>query len=125
MHVHELRAVAQTHAQGQLGRVFRPTLGDGDPANPVFALEFRFFAMDARADYIMNLIVHVLNWWIAYVLIDSLLHNRRSDGWRRFYSPAAWSATARTLMFAGGGLESPHGRRAAVGPGGSRAADLR
>jgi len=100
--VHALRGVAQRRAQGELGRAFHPTLGGGYPTNPVFALEFHVFGTRARAYYIVNLVVHVLNSWMAYTLVNTLLHNRRSAWMAALLFAVGVGSYGKNLMFASG-----------------------
>jgi hypothetical protein len=71
----DLSSLVEMQASGELQLGFRPAIAGGYNTNPVLAFEFRSFGMDARAYYIVNMIVHVLNAWIAYALVISLLHD--------------------------------------------------
>ncbi len=75
---HALRSAAEAHARGELPVAFRPSLAGGYPVNPFVAVEFRLFGLDARPYYVMNLVVHILNAYLAFLLVNSLLHDRRS-----------------------------------------------
>ena len=57
---------------------FRPVPGGGYPLNPIFALEFPLFGLNPRPYYLVNLALHVLNAFLAYLLVNSLLHDKRS-----------------------------------------------
>ncbi len=87
--VGELRRVVEAQARGEQLCSFVPKLAGGYPTNPIFALEYGLFGMEARAYYVLNLIIHVLNAWIAFALVRSLLHD----------DPSAWMAA---LLFAVG-----------------------
>jgi len=71
----QLNILARAHAAGSLA--FRPTLAGGYMANPLLGLEFRAFGLDPRPYVLVNLAVHVLNAFLAYLLVNALLHNRR------------------------------------------------
>ena len=74
----ELSVAARAHARGQLPLAFQPSLAGGYFTNPVFGLEFRVFQMDPRPYFVMNLFVHWVNSLLAYLLVNTLLHDRRS-----------------------------------------------
>jgi hypothetical protein len=98
---HELSTVMQQDSQGSLNQS-PPVLGGGYPVNPVFAIEYRYFGMDSRSYYIVNLIVHVLNAWLAYALVNSLLHNRASAWMAALLFALGVGSYGKNLMFAGG-----------------------
>lgn len=75
--LHELSVAASAGAEGSLADMLRPALSGGYRVNPILLLEFRHFGLDARAYYIVNLLVHILNAFLAYVLVASLVHRRR------------------------------------------------
>ena len=71
---HQLNILAQANA----ARLpFRPTLSGGYLANPLLGLEFSAFGLDARPYILINVAAHVLNAFLAYLLVNTLLHNRR------------------------------------------------
>ena len=96
----ELGGIIQREADGVAG--FQPALGGGYPTNPVFALEYRFFGLNARPYYVVNLIVHMLNSWMAFVLINTLLHNRRSAWMAALLFALGVGSYGKNLMFAVG-----------------------
>lgn len=75
---HALQSAAEAHARGELPFAFWPSLAGGYPVNPFLALEFRLFGTEAGAYYTVNLVVHILNAYLAFLLVHSLLHDRRS-----------------------------------------------
>ena len=81
---------------------FRPTLAGGYPTNPVLALEYRLFGTDARAYYLVNLFVHILNAWIAYALVISLLHDAPAALMAALLFAVGVGSYGKNLMFAGG-----------------------
>ncbi len=98
----DLRRLVEMQAAGELQMDFRPALAGGYHTNPVLALEYRSFGMDARAYYIVNLIVHVLNAWIAYALVISLLHDAPAAILAAVLFAVGVGSYGKNLMFAGG-----------------------
>jgi hypothetical protein len=74
----ELDHAARVHASGGLRPTMRPMLAGGYATNPVFSLEFQHFLLRARPYFLTNLFIHYLNSVFAYLLIVTLLHDRRS-----------------------------------------------
>lgn len=75
--LHELSRAARASAEGRLNQVWHPSVSGGYPVNPVIAFEFLSFGLNARVYYTVNLAVHVLNAYLAFLLVTSLLHRRR------------------------------------------------
>jgi len=98
----DLRSLVEMQASGELQLDFRPAIAGGYDTNPVLAFEFRSFGMDARAYYIVNLIVHVLNAWIAYALVISLLHDAPAAILAAVLFAVGVGSYGKNLMFAGG-----------------------
>ncbi len=98
----DLRRLMEMQATGELKMDFRPMLAGGYHTNPVLALEYRSFGMDSRAYYVVNLIVHVLNAWIAYALITSLLHDAPAAILAALLFAVGVGSYGKNLMFAGG-----------------------
>ena len=96
----DLRRLSQT--QGSETPPFRPTLAGGYPTNPVLALEYSLFGTDARAYYLVNLVVHILNAWIAYALVISLLHDAPAALMAALLFAVGVGSYGKNLMFAGG-----------------------
>lgn len=74
----QLSNLAAARAKGELPFAFKPLLSGGYPANPMLGLEFRFFGLNARPYAIVNLFAHLINAFLAYLLVNALLHDRRS-----------------------------------------------
>jgi len=76
----DLATAAAAHSSGKPLLAFQPALTGGYPTNPVFGLEFHFFQLNPRPYFATNLLVHWINAVLAYLLINVLLHDRRSAG---------------------------------------------
>ena len=74
----DLNKMALAQTTGGLPDAYRPSLAGGYPVHPVFALEFRAFGLNPRPYYIVNVIAHLINSLLAYVLIGMLFHSWRS-----------------------------------------------
>jgi hypothetical protein len=98
----ELLKVARAHASGDLLRGLRPSLAGGYYTNPIFGLEFHFFGLSPRPYFLVNMVVHWLNSILAYLLINTLLHNRRSAFMAAFLFALAVGSYGKNLMFATG-----------------------
>ncbi len=99
---HALSTAAEAHARGDLPIAFRPSLAGGYPVNPFFAIEFRLFGMDAGAYYLVNLIVHIVNAYLAFLLVQSLLHDRRGAFVAALLFVLAVGSYGKNLFFASG-----------------------
>ena len=100
--VGELSRVVEAQARGEEPFSFIPKLAGGYPTNPVFALEYGLFGMQARSYYILNLIIHVLNSWIAFALVRSLLHDGRGAWMAALMFAVGVGSYGKNLMFAVG-----------------------
>jgi hypothetical protein len=98
----ELTKVARAHVSGDLLRGLRPNLAGGYYTNPIFGLEFRFFGLNPRPYFLLNMLVHWVNSILAYFLINTLLHNRRSAFLAAFLFALAVGSYGKNLMFATG-----------------------
>jgi hypothetical protein len=98
----QLAGVADAYAKGQLPLAFHPVLAGGYPANPVFLFEFHAFGMTSWPYYVVNILVHVLNSWLAYVLVNTLLHDRRSAFMAAFLFALGVGSYGKNLMFVTG-----------------------
>ena len=98
----ELTKVASVHSSGELLRGLRPSLAGGYYTNPVFGLEFHFFGLNPRPYFWVNMLVHWVNSVLAYLLINTLLHNRRSAFMAAFLFALAVGSYGKNLMFATG-----------------------
>jgi len=99
---YELNGIVQGPDALRSWSLFRPRLAGGYPVNPIFAVEYSFFGLDARPYYVLNLLVHILNAWIAYILIIRLLHNRRSALLAALLFALGVGSYGKNLMFASG-----------------------
>jgi len=99
---HALGATAERHARGELPLVFRPSLAGGYPVNPFLALEYRLFGLEARSYYLVNLIVHILNAYLAFLLVHSLLHDRRGAFLAALLFVLSVGSYGKNLLFASG-----------------------
>lgn len=98
---HTLRSAIEAHDGGRL-LDWRPALAGGYPVNPFFAWEFHHFGFDARPYLIVNLVLHVLNAFLAYLLVNSLLHNRLGAFLSALLFVLTVGSYGKNLMFAVG-----------------------
>jgi hypothetical protein len=99
---HDLRVAADADSRRELPVAFPPSLSGGYPVNPIFAVEYRLFGLEARPYYIVNLIVHVLNAFLAFLLVRALLHSHRSAFFAALLFTLGVGSYGKNLMFAGG-----------------------
>jgi len=100
--LNELAKVARAGESGDLLRQLRPSLAGGYYTNPVFGLEFHFFGLNPRPYFVVNLLVHWVNSILAYLLINTLLHNRRSAFMAAFLFALAVGSYGKNLTLATG-----------------------
>jgi len=96
----ELSYLAEAHSRGRLGDVFHPSLAGGYPANPALAVEFHAFGLDSRNYYLVNLLAHLVNSFLAYVLVAMLFHDRKSAFMAALLFALAVGSYGKNLMFA-------------------------
>jgi hypothetical protein len=99
---HALRSAAMAHSRGELPIAFWPSLAGGYPVNPFLAIEFRLFGTQASAYYSVNLVVHILNAYLAFLLVHSLLHDRRSALVAALLFVLGVGSYGKNLLFASG-----------------------
>lgn len=97
----ELDRTAKAVVAGDLLR-FRPSLAGGYPTNPIFGLEFHFFRLNPRPYFAVNMLVHLLNSFLAYALIHQLLHDRRSAFLAAALFALSVGSYGKNLMIASG-----------------------
>jgi hypothetical protein len=98
----ELTQTAEAHARGELPLVVLPSLAGGYATNPIFGLEYRLFGLEPRPYFIVNLIAHCLNSFLAYLLVNTLLHDRRSAGMAALLFALGVGSYGKNLMIAAG-----------------------
>jgi len=98
----DLSVAAIAHSSGKLPLAFSPTLAGGYPTNPIFGLEFHLFGMNPRPYFAANLFVHWINSVLAYLLINVLLHDRRSAGLAAALFALSVGSYGKNLMVATG-----------------------
>jgi hypothetical protein len=98
----ELGIAARARATGDSSTTFRPSLAGGYFTNPLFALEFRAFSMNPRPYFLVNMLVHLLNSFVAYALISTLFHSRKAAFMAALLFALAVGSYGKNLMFATG-----------------------
>jgi hypothetical protein len=74
----ELAQASNVLARGGGVPALTPSLAGGYDTNPVFGLEFLAFGLDARPYFAVNMLAHWINAVLAYLLVNTLFHDRRS-----------------------------------------------
>jgi len=97
-----LSGAAEASASGDTTPAFRPAFSGGYPVNPIFSLEFRLFGFHARPYLMMNLFVHILNACLAFLLVNNLLHDRKSSFLAALLFVLTVGSYGKNLMFASG-----------------------
>lgn len=98
----DLAVAAAAHASGDLPVAFQPSLAGGYPTNPIFGLEFHLFQLNPRPYFATNLLVHWINSVLAYLLVNVLLHDRRSAGLAAGLFALSVGSYGKNLMVASG-----------------------
>lgn len=98
----DLSVAAAAHSSGKLPLAFQPSVAGGYPTNPIFGLEFHLFGLNARPYFVTNLFVHWFNSLLAYLLINVLLHDRRSAGLAAALFALGVGSYGKNLMVATG-----------------------
>jgi hypothetical protein len=95
----ELARIAASQARGE-SPGFVPSLAGGYATNPVLSMEFRVFGLEAWPYYVVNLIAHALNSLLAYFLVVTLLHDRRSAAMAAVLFALGVGSYGKNLMIA-------------------------
>lgn len=99
---HALSSAVDARSSGTLLE-WRPALAGGYPVNPLLAVEFHHFGLDARPYLLVNLVIHVLNAFLAFLLVNSLLHNRLGAFLSALLFVLTVGSYGKNLMFAAAG----------------------
>jgi hypothetical protein len=98
----QLATMSATHAGGGSPRLVQPLLAGGYPTNPILMAEFRLFGLNAWPYYVVNILVHILNSYLAFLLVNTLLHDRRSAFMAALLFALAVGSYGKNLMFVTG-----------------------
>lgn len=98
---HALQSAVDASMQGTL-LSWTPTLAGGYPVNPIFAFEFHYFGLEARPYLLVNLAIHIVNAYLAFLLVNSLLHDRLGAFIAALLFVLTVGSYGKNLMFAAG-----------------------
>jgi hypothetical protein len=91
---------ASAQARGDLRLTVIPRLAGGYATNPIFGLEFHYFGLDPRPYFAVNLVAHWINAYLAYLLVNTLLHDRRSAALAALLFALGVGSYGKNLMLA-------------------------
>ena len=98
---HFLRSAVDASVQGTL-LSWSPALAGGYPVNPLLAFEFHHFGFEARPYLLVNLGIHIVNAYLAFLLVNSLLHDRVGAFISALLFVLTVGSYGKNLMFAAG-----------------------
>jgi hypothetical protein len=96
-----LQSAVDATVQGTLLQ-WKPTLAGGYSVNPLLALEFHLFGLEARPYLLVNLAIHIVNAYLAFLLVHSLLHDRLGAFIAALLFAITVGSYGKNLMFVAG-----------------------